>query len=366
MRRTLTVALVLAVTLTGATASRAEIAAQPAADRAADTGGGIIRNGPFINTINGPALTEPVPATADIFLAGRSAPFSVKSKYGLDLAARNGPACLRLGVGAGTPITVSTRYGAATGPSAQRADSADGFLSRIILAGPSEVRSPRLGLSSLRAPLAGLVGVFIGARPNTGPAPRTLNFTSASARDAVTVRPVLNQVFFIGRGVNTLNISKRYIVPANARSLCLGVFDHLGASGDNHGLILAFVANAVPRQLPPEFQPIPSVTTTPTSTATPLVTTPSETPTPAFYPTDTVTLSPTLTNTQTPTWTPTIPPTTTQTPTFTPTNTFVPTWTPTTPPTATLPPTSTPTFPPIPTTTATVPPTLTPTPRFGG
>jgi hypothetical protein len=114
--------------------------------------------------------------------------------------------------------------------------------------------------------------------------------------------------------------------------------------------------------------PLPTPTTTPTSTITPTITpTPSITPTKTPTPTVTSTITPTITTTPTKTPTPTVTttPTTTKTPTVTPTSTITPTVTATSTitPTVTATPTKTPTTTPTPTITPTktVTPTITPT-----
>jgi hypothetical protein len=119
--------------------------------------------------------------------------------------------------------------------------------------------------------------------------------------------------------------------------------------------------------------PLPTPTTTPTSTITPTITpTPSITPTKTATPTITPTITPTTTTTPTKTPTPTVTttPTTTPTPTVTPTITITPTVTatptktPTQTPTPTITPTktATPTITPTKTATPTITPTITTTP----
>ena len=111
--------------------------------------------------------------------------------------------------------------------------------------------------------------------------------------------------------------------------------------------------------------PLPTPTTTPTSTITPTITpTPSITPTTTPTPTVTSTITPTTTTTPTRTPTPTVTttPTTTKTPTVTPTSTITPTVTTTSTITPTV--TSTPTITPTRTATPTITPTITATPTI--
>jgi hypothetical protein len=283
---------------------------------------------------------------ADIFLAGRTAPYTIKGAHGVDAAAKNAPPCIRLKVPAGHSIAIT-----ASGNAGGSAD-ANGDLKRIVLAGPAEIKGLRLGLSSVRAPLDSLVGVFIPSRPNKGRAPGTLDYRSALARDAITVQPAVDQVFFIGRGINSRNIHKRYIEPAGAQSLCLGMLTFIGGNHGAHGKFTAVVSGALPAPKQALFLPIPTATLTPVATATSAPG--SATSTPLFFPTDTPTVTPTQTATITNTPVPSATPVPSSTNTPIPTDTNIPTATFTPIPTATATASPTPTFPQnIPTTTAT-------------
>lgn len=345
--------------------------AQPAslgalvASRPFAAGGGLVRTEPLISGPVEATYTVEVLGSYDIFLAGRTYPFSLAGRYGVDVAGPNSPQELPLSVPAGRAIRVTTRYGIAPGRTSRLRD-ANGQIGAITLAGSAERGASRTGLSSLIAPTGSLVGVFMGKRPNAGKIPATLNFSSAAARNALTVKPALNQVFFIGTGVAGKK-QKHFIVPRGATRLFLAALAHQGASHRNGGLILAFVTGISPARSP--YQPLPTVTRTPvpptvTSTATATATAtaiippsatgvPTDTPTATsvlpfetVFPTDTPTNTPppsstpvpSATVTQTPTWTPTPTPTptltatwtatVTSTPTLTSTATPTPTWTP--------------------------------------
>jgi hypothetical protein len=319
--------------------------------RSLATGGGLVRTEALISGPIQPTYTVEVLGSYSIFLAGRSYPFIARGPHGVDVAGRNSPQELPISVPAGQVVQVTTRYGVVPAGSKRRLKDANGQLRAIILAGPAEPGATATGVSSVIAPNASLVGVFLGNRPNNRRAPATLAFGSARARNATTVKPLLNQVFFIGTGITNKGKKKQFIVPRGATRLFLGALAHQGASHLSSGTIVAFVTGTSPARSP--YQPIPTVTKTPTatstatttstatatSTATPLVSaTATISPTLVFpeqtvFPTDTPTNTPPPTNTpvptttvtQTPTWTPTLTPTPTETATSTTTDTATPT-----------------------------------------
>lgn len=376
MRRTLAGALTLVVVLSGMQSTVVSASARQGLERAgitahrkparlpADTGGGVVRKGPFVVQVTEPTLVQAVAGTADIFLAGRRFPFQIHGHDGVDIGGRNNPVEISLLVAAGHRITITTKFGvsittkppAGQNPSGSRANDANGYASTI-LAGPAERGVTRVGVSTVRAPLGGLVGVFIASTPNRGRIPATLDYRSQRSRDASPLRPTLNQVFFIGTGLTSLGSKKQYVVPPGAVKLALAPLDTEGDSFDNHGTILAFITGT--KQVSSEYLAVPTSTATATnvpSTATPTNTiTPSATTTP--LPTDTSTVTVTSTPTNTATWTVTVTPTptATNTATNTPTNTGTNTAT----NTATNTPVNTATFPQnIPTVTFTPIPTV--------
>ena len=131
----------------------------------------MIRKGPFITQLITPGLTVSVPGYADIFLAGRSFPLNVTGPFGTDIAQRNGPARVKIEVPGGHAITIATKFGTSHGFSILPAKDANGYVKQSILAGPSEPGATKVGISSVRAPIDSLVGVFTGKKPNKGKAP---------------------------------------------------------------------------------------------------------------------------------------------------------------------------------------------------
>jgi hypothetical protein len=82
------------------------------------------------------------------------------------------------------------------------------------------------GIAALTAPVESLVGVFIGPElPSLSPAPVALDFSSPSSRDAVVIRPLLKQVFFIGNGRALAGAPQLFVVPNGATRLFLGAMD---------------------------------------------------------------------------------------------------------------------------------------------
>lgn len=69
-----------------------------------------------------------------------------------------------------------------------------------------------------------LVGVFLTAAEPSGPAPTTLTYNVASA-GASAFSPALQQVFFIGDGLDASSATQTFSVPSGATRLFLGFAD---------------------------------------------------------------------------------------------------------------------------------------------
>jgi len=82
------------------------------------------------------------------------------------------------------------------------------------------------GLASLISPTDSLLGVFLTAQqPDSSAAPVGLDFTTPFSRDYLALAPALKQVFFIGDGHTSGNVSQQIIVPSGATRLFLGISD---------------------------------------------------------------------------------------------------------------------------------------------
>ncbi len=81
------------------------------------------------------------------------------------------------------------------------------------------------GISDSSAPMDALVGVFLSdEQPDRGAPPQTLDLRE-SGGGTPNIWLQLKQVFFIGDGKNKSGIPRRYLVPARATRLYLGVMD---------------------------------------------------------------------------------------------------------------------------------------------
>ncbi len=97
-------------------------------------------------------------------------------------------------------------------------------------------------ISGYAGPAFALVGVFTNGSPSGSP-PADYSYGGGTA--PATFSPQLNQVFFIGDGINSNSGSpQRFIVPANATELWLGFADAIdftgppAAYGDNVGSLI--------------------------------------------------------------------------------------------------------------------------------
>ena len=85
------------------------------------------------------------------------------------------------------------------------------------------------GMSNVLAPFNALMGVFLSpGQPNLLPAPGTLDFSTPTSRDYLTLSPLLQQVFFIGDGLTSSNIVQQIAIPAGATRFFLGSMDEWG------------------------------------------------------------------------------------------------------------------------------------------
>ena len=333
MRKKVAGTLALVVAIAGLPLGRGAIGHSQQVDAAPATGSvaaGAPRGGTVITRVISAAVTVEVPAYKDIFLAGQDYPFFVQGRFGIDPGGRGSPARLNVQAPAGRALTISTKYGVAAGDAAPQASDANGLTRSVILAGPAERGAIKVGLSSIKAPVDGLVGVFTGKAAGTRKVPPTLDFGSGKLRDQGTLKPKLYQVFYLGRGVTSLGRVKQFIIPSGARYLYIAPLDALGASHDNHGTILATVTGLriVIQQITVGAPtPTPTRTPKPRKSPTPRPTKPSATPRPTqgsplvigqFLPTATISPTPIATNTRTTTPTPSATASLTSTPVLPP------------------------------------------------
>lgn len=97
--------------------------------------------------------------------------------------------------------------------------------------GAASVINSAGGISGYRADRRmPLVGVFLaGSQP--GSAPATIDFQTLGV-DFLSLSPELGQVFFIGDGVTSSNVTQEFFVPVGATELYLGTADAFGFNGN--------------------------------------------------------------------------------------------------------------------------------------
>ena len=176
-----------------------------------------------------------VPGTADPYLAGMPAGSTASgytpSSPGASVAPANSP--LWIAVTPGGTLTFTAKGTAAYGPMPTtgpdtRSSGPDGmpYFGQYIhhLAGPQN------GMSDAWLPINALVGVFLGdSAPNGMATPAMLDYRSggnvAGGVFASTQSPALQQVFFLGDGLDDLGNPQTIVIPEGATRLFLGVAD---------------------------------------------------------------------------------------------------------------------------------------------
>jgi len=120
------------------------------------------------------------------------------------------------------------------------------------------------GLASVYGPAGALVGVFLGPEaPSVDAKPPGLDFSTSAARDQVTLSPLAQQVFYVGRGKTSTGTLKSFIVPIGATRLFLGVLESGACNYDNAGWFSVTIP--VPDAPPPPDLTIENVVFSPAS-----------------------------------------------------------------------------------------------------
>ncbi len=192
--------------------------------------------------------TVTVPADANIYGAGStSAPGPAGGGEGVlatEYVVTTGTQSLVF-----NPVTGSVSFNASAGPF-NGADGGTGF-------GAFTQLSSYNNLSGITyaGRTAFLAGVFLDGSTPSGTAPATLSYTDTSA-GLSSFSPSLQQVFFVGNGLDSSGNSQTFTVPTNATRLFLGFADSWNGSsvtglpgfyGDNGGsLSVTISAFAVP------------------------------------------------------------------------------------------------------------------------
>jgi hypothetical protein len=163
----------------------------------------------------------------DIALAGAPAGRQVPSAF--DSSPLNSPVLVPTPVSGGQVLQITaTGFVDISGQTPQT--SPDGIAARV------ERTARVFGISAITGPGGALIGVFLGpTEPNPSATPPDADFTGSAARDLVTLNPLLQQPFYIGRGTTSSGAAKRFVVPAGATRLFLGVLDGYGQNSENTG-----------------------------------------------------------------------------------------------------------------------------------
>jgi hypothetical protein len=97
------------------------------------------------------------------------------------------------------------------------------------------------GIANISAPRCALLGVFLDDNvPKPSSPPGGLNFSIATERDSLTLRPALRQPFFIGSGRTSASAVKQFIAPPGATRLFLGTMDDFQWANDVGSFKVAF------------------------------------------------------------------------------------------------------------------------------
>ena len=184
------------------------------------------------------ATTITVPGTSNPWLAG--APNGTPARYG-DVAPDQSP--VEVAVTPGQWLVIS-----ATGSTDHC------FLGGCGLAGAegdpgegpwSHAEGAENGISDVIAPIDGLLGVFLGPGAPSPTAPSLLDFSTLASTDFSALSPELQQVFFIGDGLQLDGLTSQiFIVPDGATRLFLGPMD--GFEWNNNAGSLDVSVTAVP------------------------------------------------------------------------------------------------------------------------
>lgn len=88
------------------------------------------------------------------------------------------------------------------------------------------------GISGYLGTQGALVGLFLDSTIPSGVPPATLDFTSAGLGvNFASLTPGLNQVFFIGNGINSSSTRQSFTAPTGATRFFIGITDAFGFNG---------------------------------------------------------------------------------------------------------------------------------------
>jgi hypothetical protein len=182
-----------------------------------------------------------VDSTTDIFLASQPSGATVTGFFGTDTAPANSP--VKFDVTAGGTVTF-----AATGSTsvAFTGDPSDCF------AGPDggcftdeSGFSPAPASGTYKGPSEALIGVFLGPGvTSVQDGEASLDYSDLANQNLTNYTPDLNQIFFIGDGVNGDGVTQQFLAPTGAGFLYIAVADSIGSSTNNGGFLTVDVTGA--------------------------------------------------------------------------------------------------------------------------
>ncbi|MDB5294133.1 MAG: hypothetical protein JWO31_116 [Phycisphaerales bacterium] len=203
--------------------------------------GDVTVTGAAVATVSASQQGFTAPSTGNLWLSGTpdgtvTQNFRPDSASVWDTAGGSGqsPAGITSGaiISPGSTITFDGVTGTAAYVSSSAARDADGDPSMVVCHGgtPSTgygmFASADNGIANVKAPIGAMVGVFVtDADPAASAAPAPLDFSSAAARDFVSLSPGLKQPFFIGDGRRADGTVQQFVVPAGATRFYVGMMD---------------------------------------------------------------------------------------------------------------------------------------------
>jgi hypothetical protein len=103
------------------------------------------------------------------------------------------------------------------------------------------------GIGNAIMPEDALMGVFLGASaPNLTAAPATIDWTQSSMNNKSDYSSILlQQPFYVGTGVTTGGVTKKFLVPPGATRLYVGIWD--GVEYNNNGGSISGTISQAPR-----------------------------------------------------------------------------------------------------------------------
>jgi hypothetical protein len=170
-----------------------------------------------------------IPGSADLALAGQPDGMLLQTGCSRDSSPLNSPVLVPSAVIPGQVLQISATGLVDVNGSHNPQTPPDGDVSS------STSTARAFGISSIKGLYGALIGVFLGPdTPNPSSTPSDVDFTGA-ARELVTLRPLLQQPFYIGRGKTSTGTIKNFVVPQGATRLFLGILDYPSCNSDNTG-----------------------------------------------------------------------------------------------------------------------------------